>query len=150
MDLYVTNVFQSYVFTLSRGSIILGNLIVPQINTTSFPEYRRLGTGSAISHGNVSRSYLNLMNTGPYFGSLTLDQLDQNTLQFVVYNYLSALIPGYYPPISGPFSNNSSIYNLQLLESEIEAGERYFTKILGLGLGEINKNRVEDPCKNGI
>jgi len=150
MDLYVTNVFQSYVFTLSRGSIILGNLIVPQINTTSFPEYRRLGTGSAISHGNVSRSYLNLMNTGPYFGSLTLDQLDQNTLQFVVYNYLSALIPGYYPPISGPFSNNSSIYNLQLLESEIEAGERYFTKILGLGLGEINKYRVADPCKNGI
>jgi len=149
MDLFASNVFNVRYQNVSRGIFIFGNLYVPKVNLSQFPDYQRLGTGSAISHGNISRSYLNLSNLGPFYGSLTLETLDQNTLTFIVYNYLSALIPGYYPKISGPFSSLQNYYNLESVQSEVTS-KKFFTKILGLGLGEINQFRVADNCRNGL
>jgi len=110
-----------------------------------------IAVGGVYNKGNISRSFVNLSNIGTYIGNLSLEDSPEQNLNLVVYNYLNSLIPGQYPEISGPWKENQLYYNLQeILDYTNENENRYFCKILGLGLGNINNYRVADSCRNAL
>lgn len=110
-----------------------------------------VATGGVYEKSNISRSYINLNNIGTLIGSLTLENIPDNDPDEVIYNYITSLIPGIYPSISGPWSPTQSYYNYQEIIDYINQKENvYFCKSLGMGLGEISSWRVSDVSRSGL
>lgn len=110
-----------------------------------------VAVGSVYTMGNISRSFINLSNIGTLYGNLSLEDSPEPNLDLVVYNYLNSLIPGQYPPISGKWSETQDYYSLtNILDYLDNNPNKYFCKILGLGLGNINSWRVADVCRNSL
>lgn len=107
-----------------------------------------VAVGGVYSKGNVSRSLVNLSNIGTFMGNFTLENIDNPE---IAYNYLTSLIPGTFPRISGPWSETQEYYDLQTIQSYVNTNtNRYFCKILGFGLGEIGVYQVAEVNKNGV
>jgi hypothetical protein len=135
------NTFIQRGFVMSSFTTLKGN-ITPGLNVS---------VGSVYTRGNISRSFINLSNTGPYFGNQTLENTSEQNLDQVVNNYLTSLIPGQYPNVSGPYEENQLYYSLPLIQEEVSNNpEVYFCKILGFGIGEILKLRVSEVSRNSV
>lgn len=116
-----------------------------QQNSTINPN---IAVGGVYSKGNISRSLVNMSNIGTYMGNFTLENISNPE---IAYNYLTSLIPGTFPRISGPWSSTQEYYNLQEIQDYVNTNtNRYFCKILGLGLGEIGFYQVSEVSKNGV
>jgi len=110
-----------------------------------------VAVGGVYEKSNVSRSHVNLNNVGTLIGSFTLENVPEPDPQLVIYNYLTSLIPGLYPPISGPWTETQDYYNLKEITDYVENTDNvYFCKTLGLGLGEISSYRVSDVSRSGL
>jgi hypothetical protein len=110
-----------------------------------------VAVGSVYQKGNLSRSLINLSNIGTLMGNFTLENSNEQNIKLVVYNYLTSLIPGIYPPISGKWDSKSDYYNLQkILDYTQQNDNKYFCKILGLGVGNITNYQVSEVNKNGL
>lgn len=108
-----------------------------------------VAVGGVYSKGNISRSLVNLSNIGTYMGELSESIRDENIED--IYNYLPCLIPGLYPTVSGPWSETDNYYDLETITEYVGTdSNRYFCKILGLGLGEIRIYDVSNVSKNGV
>ncbi len=101
--------------------------------------------GSVYENGNVSKSQINLSNIGTYNGNL----LPPN--EQIIYNFLTSLIPGQYPSISGPWSLGQTLYGLGEIETFTDTTDQnYFCKILGLGTGTITNYKVSQVDLNAL
>lgn len=110
--------------------------------------------GGVYENGNISRSFIRLSNIGPFNGNLSLENSPEPNIELVIYNYLNSLIPGQYPPISGPFSETQPYYDLTELvdftKSFQNTSPQFFCKILGFGNGNISSFQVGNVCRNGV
>lgn len=106
-------------------------------------------TGSVYQSGNESKSYINLSNLGTFHGNLVLIDAPESELE-ILYNYLTSLIPGQYPPISGPFSSTEVVYSLDSILAQTEEPNVFFCKILGLGIGNILSYGVANASQNAM
>ncbi len=110
-----------------------------------------VAVGGVYEKSNVSRSHVNLNNVGTLIGSFTLENVPEPDPQLVIYNYLTSLIPGLYPPISGPWTETQDYYNLEEITDYVKNNDNVFLcKTLGLGLGEICSYRVSDVSRSGL
>jgi len=97
-------------------------------------DQERVGVGSVYELGNGSFSLINLHpNLGPLYGNL---RVLGSTPDCMISNLATSLIPGLYPRISGPFSNESTTYDRETILSTIhDIPNLYLTKMLGFGKG---------------
>lgn len=103
--------------------------------------------GSVYENGNVSKSLINLSNIGVYNGNL----LPGTNNQSIIYNFLTSLIPGQYPSISGPWSLGQTLYDLESIQTFTDTTEQnYFCKILGMGTGSITNYKVSQVDLNAL
>lgn len=109
-------------------------------------ESNKKKVGGVYEKGNVSRSLVNLSKTGTLIGCFTLEDFDvENTIQ----NYLTSLVPGLCPKMSGRWSETEEYYDLQKIIDRTSKGDEFFCKVLGLGLGEIGSYRVSYVSRSG-
>lgn len=109
-----------------------------------------LSVGSSYQNGNESESFINLNNIGPFHGNLVLNDISDD-IDEIIYNYLTSLIPGQFPSISGPSEVNTSVYNLTELQNQTDPESGiYFCKVLGLGQGQVSKYKVANINQNAI
>ena len=107
-------------------------------------------TGSVYQSGNESKSYINLSNLGTFHGNLVLIDSPEPDLELVVYNYLTSLIPGQFPSIGGPFSEEQYLYSLSDILEKAETDNVFVCKILGLGIGDIKTYQVANASRNAV
>lgn len=129
---------------IKSGYILLSETTLK--NTKKSKEDNKIiAVGGVYQKSNISRSYINLNNIGTLIGTLELDNIK------TPYNYIQTLIPGQYPIISGPWTENQENYNLQTIYDFLENNSNnFFCKILGLGLGELKSYKVSEVSRNGI
>jgi len=109
-----------------------------------------ISVGSVYQKGNMSRSMYNLSNLGTLIGALTLEDNLTNQQKAVIYNYLTCLLPGFFPVLSGPWDENNRLYDLQTLIDDSNIQGNYFSKILGMGVGNIVNMNVASVNQNGV
>ena len=88
-----------------------------------------IAVGGVYDKQNISSSHIRLISKGTLHGN---EALTDTTIP--VYNYLTSLLPGTFPSISGPFTETQEFYSL----TEILSQSGYFCKVLGQGIGMIN------------
>lgn len=121
--------------SIQKGYIFHGDCTLGQPGKVYF--------GGSFEKGNILRSYLNLIPiNGPVHGCLIFTNSEGENVP--VYNYLTSLIPGLFPRISGPYSpqNGENFYNLSEIQSQGQ-----LCKVLGLGSGSIASFKVATPEK---
>lgn len=96
-------------------------------------------TGSSYEKGNLVYDMSKIVVKGTIIGSPVFESLE------IVYNYLTCLIPGFYPPIGGRWSVDQDYYSLDDVLSETS-----ISKVLGTGLGVIESYQVSDVCRSGV
>lgn len=129
---------------INKGIIMSG----PAVLKNRQSEDLNVAVGSVYSKGNISRSLINLSNIGTLIGNKTLE--DDSEAQQISYNYLTSLIPGIYPSVGGPWSEDQQYYDLSKINDYVQNPNRYFCKILGFGLGDIESFQVSEVNKNGL
>lgn len=103
--------------------------------------------GSVYENGNISKSRINLSNIGTYNGNILPNEKNES----IIYNFLTSLIPGQYPNISGPWSLGQTLYNLEDIQTFVSTtNQNYFCKILGLGTGTITNYKVAQVDINAL
>ncbi len=108
---------------------------------------QQFSVGSVYQKGNESRSFHNLSNLGTFMGQLPLEGISINNIN----NFLTCLIPGVYPNISGKWKHNIELYDLKTIQQTVQNNQdEFFCKILGMGLGTINNYQVSDVSRSGI
>lgn len=131
---------------LQKGYVLHGPFTQVQgpLESSSGSSVPNEALGGAWSKGNVSRSLINLENVGTLIGSGPVPEDNP-----VVYNDLRTLLPGLYPPVSGPWTSTQERYDLDAILAYVNADtNRYFTKVLGLGLGSCLRLPVSDVSRN--
>lgn len=137
-----TSIKNGYIL-LSEGTLKGTN--IKETKNNQLQDTPLVSVGGVYQRSNISRSYVNLSNIGTLIGTL---DLDTNGIE---YNYISTLIPGLYPAISGPWTETQEKYNLQsIIDYTKENPNQHFCKILGMGLGELNSYKVSEVSKNGL
>jgi hypothetical protein len=117
--------------------------------TTSVPGLN-LAVGGVYQNGNESRSFVNLTNTGVLIGSFPNSE-SQNDYQQNSYNFLTSNISGLYDASNGKWSDTHDYYDVNRIYSWInESDDRYFCKILGLGIGDSYNLKVSKVSRSGI
>jgi hypothetical protein len=133
-----------------KNGYIMNGPTTQSLNNKSNINGANISVGSVYQKGNLSRSMYNLSNLGTLIGSLTLDDNLTNQQKSIIYNYLTCLLPGFYPKISGPWSENDNLYDLQTIIDDSNIEGNYYCKILGMGVGNIVNMNVASVNQNGI
>lgn len=100
------------------------------------------GVGGVYQNGNFSRSYIEFSKSGPYIGSLSIADVRIEEIN----NYLTSLIPGLYPDVSGKYSETESLYNI----TDAQNSDGNACNVLGLGCGDILNFCVSNVSRNGM
>jgi hypothetical protein len=120
-------------FNIQKGYVSLGN--ITQVNKN--PGSSNISAGSVYQKGNISRSFVNLTNLGTLIGAQTFDPTIFGS-EILNTNLLISLLPGMSPSLSGTWSSDEEFYSLQDIISNVESDTSlFFSKILGMGLGNI-------------
>jgi hypothetical protein len=139
-SLNVTDFLKSRLIYINRGILLYA---VPTKRNQITNGYN-IFVGGVYENGNSSCSCLHLNTIGPLNGNLMIQDNPIN-IESILYNYLHALIPGQYPPISGP-----ELYDLNELQNLTEQPNVFFCKILGLGNGVCHSFQVANVSQNGV
>lgn len=108
-----------------------------------------IAVGGVYQKGNESRSYVNLSNLGTLMGQLSLEDIP--TDDECINNYITSLIPGIFPTISGKWSDTQEFYNLVDIQAQVSENQNeYFCKILGFGTGSIGKYKISNVARSGV
>lgn len=113
----------------------------PFISNTNI-KLPNIATGGSYQKGNIIYDLSDTSNNGTIIGCPTLEDIPID----IIYNYPVSLIPGFYPDISGKWSQNQDYYNLD----NILNSEKKVSKALGTGLGTIESYQVSDVCRSGL
>jgi len=125
-------------FNIQKGYLALGP--VTQVNNN--PGSPNISSGSVYQKGNMSRSFVNLTNLGTLIGAPTFNPTQFGQENFTT-NLLITLLAGITPEQSGTWSSTEDFYDLQDIVDTVETEPQlFFSKILGMGLGNIIKLSV--------
>lgn len=127
---------------ISKGYILWGPNTV---QGKSHPDDEPLqAAGGSYGGGQELQSLYKLSNIGPLVGCQTL-----TTNLFQISNYLSSLIPGQYPTLTGPFTSTQDFYDLDLILDEAGQPGEALCKVLGLGQGHNKLYKIAEVSRNG-
>jgi hypothetical protein len=96
-----------------------------------------VSTGGAYQEGNVIWDLSDTNNTGTIIGSPTLEDIPGE----IIYNYLTCLIPGFFPQVGGRWSIDQEYYNLD----KILQSPKVISKVLGTCLGDVEFRVLDLP-----
>lgn len=124
-----------------RNGYVLYSQPISFNNTQKLPV---IATGGSYEKGNIVYDLSETNDTGTIIGSPTFENFTSDN--DIIYNYLTCLIPGFFPSVSGRWTIDQEYYNLDnILDSE-----KKISKVLGLGIGEIETYQVSNVCRSGV
>jgi len=99
-------------------------------------------TGGSYQKGNLVYDLSETSNHGTIIGCPTLENINED----IIYNYISCLIPGFFPPIGGKWKVDQDYYNLE----QILSSDKKVSKALGTCIGTVETYQVSDVCRSGV
>lgn len=103
-----------------------------------------IAAGGSYEKGNMVYDLIETNDTGTIIGSPTFENF--TSADDIIYNYLTCLIPGFFPSIGGRWEIDQNYYSL----NDILNSEKKISKVLGLGIGDIEVYQVSDVCRSGV